>query len=107
MFTAGYLNKKITLFTQSAPTVGTYGRKGGEWQEGNTYYANVQYVKGTAPMREGAVDVYSTLLIRTRYHADILPECRIKYKGKMYDIIDVNGNETEDEMQFNVGLITE
>lgn len=110
-YSAGFLHDIIIPLNRKEAKVGKYGidSAGIEWEEGPCLHANVDYAKGKSGMNAGALDVYAVKIVRMRYGATavINERSRIKYQGKVYQIIPetFNANHYEDTLQFLIQLI--
>lgn len=99
-YSAGMLDKRVTVLNRAASVDSDYGRTGGDYATGNTYNANVTWSHGVKAMREGALDAYDTLMVRMRWHTDVTRESRLQISGKVYQIESLNGDQGADEMQI-------
>ena len=110
-YTAGFLHDMIQVLNRKEAKTSKFGLDGGgvEWEEGPCLHANVDYAKGKAAMNAGALDAYAVKIVRMRYNATavINERSRIKYQGKVYQIIPetFNANHYEDTLQFLMQLI--
>ena len=110
-YQAGFLHEIIVPLNRKAATVGKYGVDSGgiQWEEGPCLHANVDYQRGKSAMNAGALDAYAVKIVRMRYNATsvINERSRIKYQGKVYQIIPetFNANHYEDTLQFLMQLI--
>ena len=110
-YTAGFLHEIIVPLNRKAAAVGKYGVDSGgiQWEEGPCLHANVDYAKGKSAMNAGALDAYAVKIVRMRYSATavINERSRIKYQGKVYQIIPetFNANHYENTLQFLMQLI--
>ena len=90
-YSAGFLHEIIIPLNRKAAAVGKYGVDSGgiQWEEGPCLHANVDYAKGKSAMNAGALDAYAVKIVRMRYGATavINERSRIKYQGKVYQII--------------------
>ena len=110
-YSAGFLHEIIVPLNRKAATVGKYGVDSGgiQWEEGPCLHANVDYQRGKSAMNAGALDAYAVKIVRMRYNAtDVINErSRIKYQGKVYQIIPetFNANHYENTLQFLMQLV--
>ena len=110
-YQAGFLHEIIVPLNRKAATVGKYGVDSGgiQWEEGPCLHANVDYQRGKSAMNAGALDAYAVKIVRMRYNATavINERSRIKYQGKVYQIIPetFNVNHYENTLQFLMQLI--
>lgn len=81
---------------------GVFGRVKDEWAEGATIHANVKWVKGMKALREGQLEAYDTLMVRCRWIECLTRECRLRIKGKVYQILSFNDDYQANEMQMTV-----
>jgi hypothetical protein len=69
----------------------------------------VTWAKGVKAMNAGALDAYAVKIVRMRYSATavINERSRIKYEGKVYQIIPemFHANKFDDTLQFHMQLI--
>ena len=110
-YQAGFLHEIIVPLNRKAATVGKYGVDSGgiQWEEGPCLHANVDYQRGKSAMNAGALDAYAVKIVRMRYSATavINERSRIKYQGKVYQIIPetFNANHYDNTLQFLMQLI--
>ena len=110
-YSAGFLHEIIIPMNRKEAKVGKYGidSAGIEWEEGPCLHANVDYQRGKSAMNAGALDAYAVKIVRMRYNATavINERSRIKYQGKVYQIIHetFNANHYENTLQFLMQLI--
>jgi len=110
-YSAGFLHEIIIPLNRKAASVGKYGVDSGgiQWEEGPCLHANVDYQRGKSAMNAGSLDAYAVKIVRMRYNATavINERSRIKYQGKVYQIIPetFNANHYEDTLQFLMQLI--
>ena len=110
-YSAGFLHDIIQPLNRKEALAGKYGldSAGIEWEEGPCLHANVDYARGKSAMNAGALDAYAVKIVRMRYNATavINERSRIKYQGKVYQIIPetFNANHYEDTLQFLIQLV--
>ena len=110
-YPAGLREQFITPLNRKAATVGKYGvdSAGVTWEEGTPMHANVDYQKGKSAMNAGALDVYAVKIVRMNFTSAINERSRIKYDGKIYQIMPetFNGNYRQNTLQFLMQLVNE
>ena len=110
-YPAGFRDDFITPLNRKAATVGKYGvdSAGVTWEEGTPMHANVDYQKGKSAMNAGALDAYAVKIVRMNFTSTINERSRIKYEGKIYQIMPetFNGNYRQNTLQFLMQLVNE
>jgi SPP1 family predicted phage head-tail adaptor len=110
-YPAGFREDFITPLNRKAATVGKYGvdSAGVTWEEGTPMHANVDYEKGKSAMNAGALDAYAVKIVRMNFTSTINERSRIKYDGKIYQIMPetFNGNYRQNTLQFLMQLVNE
>ena len=110
-YPAGFREDFITPLNRKAATVGKYGvdSAGVTWEEGTTMRAFVDYQKGKSAMNAGALDAYAVKIVRMNFTSAINERSRIKYNGKIYQIMPetFNGNYRKNTLQFLMQLVNE
>jgi head-tail adaptor len=110
-YTAGFREDFITPLNRKAAMVGKYGvdSAGVTWEEGTPMHANVDYQKGKSAMNAGALDAYAVKIVRMNFTSTINERSRIKYEGKIYQIMPetFNGNYRKNTLQFLMQLVNE
>lgn len=110
-YPAGFRENFITPLNRKAATVGKYGvdSAGVTWEEGTPMHANVDYQKGKSAMNAGALDAYAVKIVRMNFTSTINERSRIKYNGKIYQIMPetFNGNYRKNTLQFLMQLVNE
>ena len=108
-YSAGFLHEIITPLNRKAASMGKHGVDSGgiQWEEGPCLHANVDYQRGKSAMNAGSLDVYAVKIVRMRWTNVFNERSRIKYQGKVYQIIPetFNANHREDTLQFLMQLI--
>ena len=110
-YPAGFREDFITPLNRKAATVGKYGvdSAGVTWEEGTPMHANVDYQRGKSAMNAGALDAYAVKIVRMNFTSTINERSRIKYEGKIYQIMPetFNGNYRKNTLQFLMQLVNE
>jgi head-tail adaptor len=110
-YPAGFREDFITPLNRKAATVGKYGvdSAGVTWEEGTPMHANVDFQKGKSAMNAGALDAYAVKIVRMNFTSTINERSRIKYDGKIYQIMPetFNGNYRKNTLQFLMQLVNE
>ena len=72
-------------------------------------HANVDYQRGKSAMNAGALDAYAVKIVRMNFTSTINERSRIKYEGKIYQIMPetFNGNYRKNTLQFLMQLVNE
>ena len=108
-YTAGFLHEIIIPMNRKEAKVGKYGidSAGIEWEEVGCLHANVDYQRGKSAMNAGALDVYAVKIVRMNWTDKLNERSRVKYDGKVYQIIPetFNGHYRENTLQFLMQLI--
>lgn len=108
-FSSGFLHEIIQPLNRKAAGAGKYGldSAGIEWDEGPCLHANVDYQRGKSAMNAGALDVYAVKIVRMRWTNQFNERSRIKYDGKVYQIVPETWQENKHEntLQFLMQLI--
>ena len=103
-YDSGFRHEFIIPLNRKAATVGKYGVDSGgvQWEEGTPLHANVDYNRGKRAMNAGALDAYAVKIVRMNFTDKISERSRIKYQGKIYQIMPetFNANFREDTLQF-------
>ena len=107
-YSAGLLNKRITIYKRKAAVVGPYGidSAGVKYQTLCNVWAAEDFNRGTKALREGAVDAYDTVMFRFRYRSDVDRWCLIKYQGKFYQIQSFNADYQSNQIQVTAIELT-
>lgn len=108
-YSTGILKHKIIVQNRKAATQGKFGldSQGIEWEDTCCIWASVGFVKGLRAMREGAIDVYGIVMVRTRWTDKITERSRIVYEGRTYQILGetLHTDKQENIVQFNAQVI--
>lgn len=99
-YTTGMMNQRVCILSLPESTDGEWGREQADWQELRTVWAAVDWSRGVKSMREGAMDAYDSIMVRTRYHQDIKRECRLRYDGKVYQIDSLHASREQNTIQI-------
>ena len=102
-FQAGFLHEIIVPLNRKAATMGKHGVDSGgvTWEEGLPLHANVDYQRGKAALNAGALDAYAVKIVRMNWTDRLNERSRVKYEGKIYQILPdtFNGHDRENTLQ--------
>ena len=100
-YTAGMMNKRVTVAKRVADTSNTFGKTGQpKYEILGTFWMGESFSKGVKAMREGALDAYDTVMFRLRWHGCIDRWCLVWYDGTWYQIMSFNPDEHENTIQI-------
>ncbi len=100
MYSSGFRYEQITVKGSPRAIVTDYGREDSTPSSTFVLWANVTFSRGTKSLREGALDSYDTLLIRTRYTDRVTRDCTVIYHDRAYRINSLNGDYKRNELQL-------
>ena len=110
-YSTGMLKHRIKVQNRTTATADKFGIDGSgvEYEDTCWLWASVDFVKGMRAMREGAIDVYGVIMIRTRYTNAINARSRIVYEGETYNVLGdtLHIDKQTNIVQFNAQLIVE
>ena len=100
-YSAGMMNKRVTVAKRVADTSSTFGKQGQpKYEILGTFWMGETFSKGSKAMREGALDAYETKMFRCRFNKDIDRWCLLKYHGKWYQIQSFNDEYEDNKIQI-------
>jgi len=106
---SGFYHMLIQVLNRKSATLGKFGvdASGIEWEDGDILHANVSFAKGKQAMNAGALDVYCVEGVRMRWTNKVTMRSRIRYKGKIYQIIPETFHEDfqDNTLQFHIQLV--
>lgn len=70
------------------------------WTTGSTIHAAVDWTRGTRAMRQGSIDVYSTIMVRCRYTSELTKFCRLEWNDTYYIIDSFHSDKKENTIQI-------
>ena len=106
-YASDILDKRITILYPTDSVTGDYGIVAGCYAVGRTIWANVVWSRGVKAMREGALDAYDTIMIRTRYATDLTRKCRIMTDdGTVYAIDSYHADQRDNVIQMTCHELT-
>ncbi len=98
---AGELNKRITIQTKGTPTRDSFGAEVIAWSTFATVWAAVEPLSGREYLAAQQATATVDTRIRIRYFAGVLPEMRIVYGSRTFEIVSViNVKEVGRELQI-------
>lgn len=65
-----------------------------------TIWASVTWVKGMRAMREGVMDVYDKVMVRSLWHEFLTKDCQLVCDGKTYVIDSFHADKMNNEIQI-------
>ena len=108
-FSTGIKDKWITILNRKEAKTSAFGLdgEGVEWEEVESVWANITWAKGPHALNAGAIDVYLMKLVRMDYTPNVTDRSRIKYDGKIYQVLpgSLNGDAQADTIQLTMQLI--
>ena len=110
-YSSGFLHNLIMPQNRKAAKAGKFGidSTGIEWEDAceNRLHANVDWAKGKSAMNAGALDAYAVKIVRMRWTNVFDERSRIKFDGRVYQIIPetFNANHQENTLQFHMQLV--
>lgn len=82
-YSSGLLKHRVTILNKQVAT--GFGETT-SYQPAATVWADVTWSKGMKALREGALDVYDTIMVRMRYNTIVSRDSRLEYDGVTYQI---------------------
>ena len=101
---SGFRNKRVHILNRSTDGGGDFGRNsaGRPFKYDGTVWASVRFSKGVKSLREGALDVYDTLLVGMLYTSKISRESMLVYDGRTWQVTSFNRDYETNEIQLTV-----
>lgn len=99
MYSAGILNRRVTIVTPGANQDTEYGRvttAGASFE----VWAAVDWSRGTKSIREGAMDAYDVIMVRCRWNKHITRDCKVVYNGVSYRIDSFHADFQDNTIQM-------
>jgi len=108
-FSSGFLKDRITVQNRTEATMGDFGldTSGPQWEDTCCLWANVDWQRGKSALREGALDAYGVIIVRTRWTNQVNMRSRIVHDDKTYQIIPetFHADRHENTVQFLAQII--
>lgn len=88
-YSSGLLKDRVTVLNRTEAQQGRFGldSAGIEFEPAGTFWAEVTWAKGKAPMNAGALDVYGVIMVRMRYNTVVSERSRLQYDGRTYQVL--------------------
>lgn len=101
-YSAGILRHRITVLQREEAEDGIFGKgsAGISYAPVTQLWAAVDFSRGLKPMREGTLDAYDRVMIRTRWCPLLTRESRILYEDRTYQIESFHGDRQTDSIQI-------
>jgi head-tail adaptor len=101
-FPAGFLRDRIQVLRRVIPEGSKYGKSGGKptYEVVACLWGNVTWTKGVKAMREGALDAYDTVMVRTSYTCQLTRDSFIGHEGRIYQIHSFNASLVDNTIQI-------
>ena len=96
-YSSGLLKSRVTIRNKVA---GTAFGETTHYEDIVTVWANVTWTKGVKAMREGALDVYDTVMIRMRWNNIVTRDSLLVHNGKTYQILSLHEDRQENTVQI-------
>ena len=98
-YSSGILDKRVTILNKVKPEDAGFGETT-QYEAIGSVWANVTWSKGTKALREGALDAYDTVLIRTRFTCEITRDSLLECDGVRYQILSLHTDKRENICQI-------
>ena len=101
-YNSGMLGKRAEILQRNRAAAGGRGRGSSEvtYRVAGKVWASLKWQKGMRPLLEGAVEAYDVVMIRMRWNSIVDRDCRIRCDGKVYQILQLNADKTENQIQI-------
>jgi head-tail adaptor len=100
-YSAGLMNKRVTVAKRAAEQDATFGKSGQpKYEILGTFWMAEDFNRGVKSLREGALDAYDTVMFRCRFIKDIDRWCLLQYHGKWYQINSFNADYQDNQIQI-------
>lgn len=93
----GRLNKRIT-FVKLVESVDQLGQDRQDWKDDRSVWATVKALRGGEYYDAQRIRPELTYKITTRYHPGITPDMKIRYCGRMFEILSCDNVDEADYM---------
>jgi len=99
-YSTGILNKRVILAVEY--NAGKYGKTGSKttYTKVADVWADVTWTKGVKAMREGALDAYDTVMVRTRFNRDLTRNSFLGIDGVIFQIQSFHADYHENTIQI-------
>lgn len=98
-YARGMLDKRVEILNRGEARFNDFGKTGANYEPVKTVWAGCTWTKGVKAMREGALDAYDTCMVRCDWHEELTRQSRLRWDGKTYQIVSLNGDKGLNEMQ--------
>jgi len=107
-YSTGMMDERVKVLARKEANESAFGKGSGgyTWETKATVWASVKWTKGVKAMREGALDAYDSVMVRTRYNANLTRECRLEIDGKLYGIDSFHADKRANEIQVTATELT-
>ncbi len=108
-YSSGMLNKQVKIFNHAEHEAGTMGLGSGgiDWVHVQTVPGNLKWNRGVKAMREGALDAYDVVMIRTRFTPMMNRESMLEVDGRKYRIESFWADRRENVIQVTATEMVE
>ena len=100
-YSTGILNKRVVILAVEY-NAGKYGKTGSKatYTKVAEVWADVTWTKGVKAMREGALDAYDTVMVRTRFNRDLTRNSFLGIDGVIFQIQSFHADYHENAIQI-------
>ena len=100
-YSTGLMNKRIIILAVEY-NEGKYGKTGSKatYTQVAEIWADVTWTKGVKAMREGALDAYDTVMVRTRFNRDLTRNSFLGIDGVIFQIQSFHADYHENTIQI-------
>lgn len=108
-YSAGLLKHRILVQNRRQAVASEFGldASGIGWDDTVCLWASVDWQKGKSALKEGAIDAYGVIMVRTRWTDQITMRSRIVWEGQTYQILPdtFHAEKQANTLQFLAQLI--
>ena len=101
-YSTGMMSKRVGVLSRMAARDGEFGRSsiGQAYIVSQVVWASVDFVRGLKALREGAMDVYDTVMFRLRWNPSVTRESLLWHGGHVYEILQLNAERQRNQLQI-------
>ena len=77
------------------------------WTELRMRWAKVHYAKGAKVLDAGETFLDQEIVVTMRYNAVVTERCRLKWQGRLYEILSLNGTRRDGTLTIRARRVDE
>ena len=107
MISSGVMDQQVVPLYPTYSGRSAMGAQEVTWKELSMRWAKVHYAKGTKVLDTGETFLDQEIVVTMRYTAIVTERCRLKWQGRLYEILSLNGTRRDGTLTIRARRVDE